>query len=83
FYQHVATPTLSYEEKVRKAAVRRLTKLRQRGTMSRLQGMNFENENLACNTKEAYSVHLQLFQWSLSVNDVSHRSLPKAVEHED
>ena len=36
--------------------------LRQRGTMFRLQGMNFENENLACNTKEAYSVYLKLFQ---------------------
>src|SRR5690349_5530478 len=36
--------------------------LRQRGAMFRLQGMNFENENLACNTKEAYSVYLKLFQ---------------------
>ncbi|KAH7042909.1 hypothetical protein BKA57DRAFT_116011 [Linnemannia elongata] len=34
----------------------------QRGTMFRLQGMNFENENLACNTKDAYSVYLKLFQ---------------------
>jgi hypothetical protein len=36
--------------------------LHQRGTMFRLQGMSFENENLAYNTKEAYSTYLRLFQ---------------------
>ncbi|KAF9112860.1 hypothetical protein BGW39_003916, partial [Mortierella sp. 14UC] len=36
--------------------------LHQRGTMFRLQGMSFENENLACNTKEAYLTYLKLFQ---------------------
>lgn len=36
--------------------------LHQRGTMFRLQGMNFENENLAGNTKEAYSTYLKLYQ---------------------
>ncbi|KAF9918366.1 hypothetical protein FBU30_000238 [Linnemannia zychae] len=36
--------------------------LRQREALLRLQSMNCENENMACNTKEAYLTYLKLFQ---------------------
>jgi len=36
--------------------------LRQRATEFRLQGMDLQTENLACNTKEAYLTHFKLFQ---------------------